>query len=178
MIGRPVGLYFFGNGRPNRDIYYLEVMHCFFCAPPTHTPSLAQPSCTSLSHLHARNPRPLLFLSTSTHVHVRRNGARTAVSMLVNFRQNETPPRWMCPKSAVKHFHFCRSLRFYLYHLSSELLFSLRYPYRTVPVPVQVPLLSPGQSLRRKSVRVSGLDQSLAVFFCLGRRYRHHLISI
>ena len=29
----------------------------------------------------------------------------------------------MCPKSAVKHFHFCRSLRFY--HLSSELPFVL-----------------------------------------------------
>ena len=103
----------------------------------------------SLSHLHAHNPRPRLP-STNTHDHARRIGARAAVSTLVNFRQNDPPRRRTCPKSAVKHFHFCRSLRFY--HLSSELALFLAVCISYCPLFCRIPPLSPGQSRRRKSV--------------------------
>ena len=129
-IGQAVGLYFFGNGGPNRDIYYLEVMHCFarVCAPLTQTPSLTHHRAP-LSHTYTHTTHAPLFPSTSTHVHVRRIGAKAAVSMLVNFRQKRNPPLDGCARSQLLNI-FTSADRFVFIILSSELLFSLRYPYR------------------------------------------------
>ena len=115
----------------------------------------------SLSHLQHTQPTPPSLPSTSTHVHVRSIGARPAGSMLVNFRQDDTPSKGCARSQLLNIFTSADRFVFIIYHRSCS--FSLRYAY-TYCTPTRRLLFSPGQSLRRKSVRVSGLDQSLACF--------------